>query len=205
LPTLKVGKESFTDCVPLVKGSHAAGRRGRDDAVGGTVASVTDVEACRELLRGLAVDRLAGRELRTSHLVEAALDALVAGVDAPSLPRLAGLECSAGEEADAVFTQVVCELGLELPEDATAARWQLVHGWLTAMVKGEMSPAVGGALVREVGELLGGPASLQEISHWSATLESWIPTDLTPRDVCEVPILEQAAELLAGPWPPHHP
>ncbi len=166
---------------------------------------MSEIEACRSALRELAIDRLAGRDVRTSHLVEAGLDAIVAGLDAPSLALLAGLESSAETAVDKAFTQVVDELRLELPADADAARWLLVHGWLTAMVKGELSPGAGGALVAEVGELLGSPSSLRGIARWSAMLDSWIPTDLTPRDVCEVPILEEAAELLNGPWPPSHP
>lgn len=168
---------------------------------------VTEIDACRCALRELAIGRLAGRDVRTSHLVEAGLDAIVAGLDTPSLPLLAGLESSAEAAVDKAFDQVVDELGIELPSDATAARWLLVHGWLTAMVRGDLSPAAGGALVSEVGELLGSPPSLRGIARWSAMLDSWIPTDLTPRDFCEVPILEEAAELLEGPWPPRsgHP
>ncbi|MEV6905430.1 hypothetical protein [Amycolatopsis sp. NPDC051071] len=168
---------------------------------------MTEIDGCRSTLRELAIGRLAGRDVRTSHLVEAGLDAIVAGLDAPSLALLAGLGCSAGDAVDKAFCQVIDELGLELPADATAARWLLIHGWLTAMVKGDLSPAAGGALVSEVGELLGSPAALRGITRWSAMLDSWIPTDLTPRDVCEVPILEESAELLEGPWPPRgcHP
>ncbi len=168
---------------------------------------MTEIDACRGALRELAIGRLAGRDVRTSHLVEAGLDAIVAGLDAPSLTLLAGLESSADDAVDKAFCQVVDELGLELPADPTAARWLLIHGWLTAMVKGELSPAAGGALVSEVGELLGSPSSLRGITRWSAMLDNWIPTDLTPRDVCEVPILEESAELLEGPWPPgpRHP
>jgi hypothetical protein len=168
---------------------------------------MTEIDECRSALRELAIGRLAGRDVRTSHLVEAGLDAIVAGLDAPSLGLLAGLE-SAGEDAvDKALHQVVDELGIELPADPTAARWLLIHGWLTAMVKGDLSPAVGGALISEVGELLGSPPSLRGITRWSAMLDNWIPTDLTPRDVCEVPILEESAELLEGPWPPspRHP
>ncbi|WP_181776815.1 hypothetical protein [Amycolatopsis pittospori] len=168
---------------------------------------MTEIDVCRGALRELAIDRLAGREVRTSHLVEAGLDAIVAGLDAPSLALLAGLEASEGDAVDKALDQVVDELGLELPADATAARWLLIHGWLTAMVKGDLSPAAGGALVGEVAALLGSPQALRGITRWSAMLDNWIPTDLTPRDVCEVPILEESAELLEGPWPPRprHP
>lgn len=163
---------------------------------------MTEIDACRDALRELAIGRLAGRDVRTSHLVEAGLDAIVAGLDVPSLALLAGLEASGEDAVDKALCQVVDELGLELPADPTAARWLLVHGWLTAMVEGDLSPAAGGALISEVGELLGSPASLRGITRWSAMLDNWIPTDLTPRDVCEVPILEESAELLEGPWPP---
>ncbi|WP_414943515.1 hypothetical protein [Amycolatopsis sp. cmx-11-32] len=168
---------------------------------------MTEIDACRSALRELAIGRLAGRDVRTSHLVEAGLDAIVAGLDVPSLALLAGLESSGEDAVDNALGQVVGELGLELPTDPTAARWLLIRGWLTAMVEGDLSPAAGGALVSEVGELLGSPASLRGIARWSAMLDNWIPTDLTPRDVCEVPILEEAAELLEGPWPPRrsHP
>ncbi len=168
---------------------------------------MTEIDLCRSTLRELAIDRLAGRDVRTSHLVEAGLDAIVAGLDAPSLGLLAGLGSSAGDAVDEAFGQVIDELGLELPADATAARWLLIHGWLIAMVEGDLTPAAGGALVSEVGELLGSPAELRGITRWSAMLDKWIPTDLTPRDVCEVPILEESAELLEGPWPPRrsHP
>ncbi|MEU3621377.1 hypothetical protein BS329_26455 [Amycolatopsis coloradensis] len=163
---------------------------------------MTEIDACRSALRELAIGRLAGRDVRTSHLVEAGLDAIVAGLDVPSVALLAGLESSGEDAIEKALGQVVDELGLELPADATAARWLLIHGWLTAMVEGTLSPAAGGALVSEVGELLGSPAPLRGITRWSAMLDNWIPTDLTPRDVCEVPILEESAELLEGPWPP---
>ncbi|MEV7549725.1 hypothetical protein AB0N89_08890 [Amycolatopsis sp. NPDC089917] len=168
---------------------------------------MTEIDACREALRELAIGRLAGRDVRSSHLVEAGLDAIVAGLDIPSLALLAGLGTSAEDAVEKAFDQVVDELGLELPADPTAARWLLVHGWLTAMVEGRLSPAAGGALVSEVGELLGSPLALRGITRWSAMLDSWIPTDLTPRDVCEVPILEESVVLLEGPWPPsrRHP
>ncbi|MEC3981429.1 hypothetical protein [Amycolatopsis sp. H20-H5] len=162
---------------------------------------MSDVDVSRQALLSLAVELLAGREVDPGRFIEAGLGAVVAGLDAPSLPLLAGADAA---QAPVLFERVVDELGLDqaLPPDAESARWVLVRGWLSAIVRGELRPGDGGVLVREMSGLLGEPGSLGMIVRWTTMLDTWITTDLTPRDVCEVPILEQARELLGGHWPP---
>ncbi|SEP49290.1 hypothetical protein [Amycolatopsis saalfeldensis] len=159
------------------------------------------MSSARGELAALAVDRLAGRAVYSGDLVDAGGRALVEGVDSPSLPELAGL---GRDDADApdVFARVVHELGIELPADATAARWQLLGESLGAMVRGEATPAKSSGPVVEFDRLLGYPGVLRELVRWFAMLDAWIPTDVTPVSFCEQQILEQARLVLAGPWPP---
>ncbi|MET7486685.1 hypothetical protein [Streptomyces sp. NPDC005538] len=65
----------------------------------------------------------------SDQLIQAGLDALLADVDSPSVPLLAGLARREEPDAPELFDQVVDELGLffEPPADPTAAKWALAH------------------------------------------------------------------------------
>jgi hypothetical protein len=156
----------------------------------------------RGALAALAVDRLAGLDVAAVDVVEAATKAVGEGLDAPSLPELAGLDHRNRQAVDAAFTHVVEELGIELPADATAAQWHRLGEHLAELVRGDVPFAQAVAAVRLLDGRLGRPAALVELRQWLAMLATWIPTDVTPVSYCEEQVLQQARTVLAGPWPP---
>ncbi|WP_432849105.1 hypothetical protein ACQPXB_00700 [Amycolatopsis sp. CA-161197] len=159
------------------------------------------MSSARGELAALAVDRLAGRTVLPDDLVAAAVRAVVAGLDSPTLPELAGLGHDDATAPD-LFAQVVAELGIEVPADAAAARWQLLGEALAVLARGDVSVKEGATAVWELDSRLDHPGALAEMRRWIAMLGSWIPTDVTPVSFCEDQILQQARELLAGTWPP---
>ncbi|MBB4687104.1 hypothetical protein [Amycolatopsis jiangsuensis] len=157
------------------------------------------MSSARGALAALAVDRLAGFDVPSRDLVAAGMRAVVEGLDSPTLPELAGSE---DRDAAGLFTRVVDELGIELPVDADAARWQLLGECLGAMVRGDVPLAEAAALFEELDARLGRPGVLAELRRWLAMLATWIPTDVTPVSFCEEQVRQLARQLLAGPWPP---
>ncbi|MET7990663.1 hypothetical protein ABZU76_07105 [Amycolatopsis sp. NPDC005232] len=159
------------------------------------------MSSARGELAALAADRLAGRAVLPDDLVVAAVRAVVAGLDSPTLPELAGL---GHDDATApnLFVQVVAELGIEVPADAAAARWQLLGEALAVLARGDVSVKAGATAVWELDARLDYPGAMDEMRRWIAMLDSWIPTDVTPVSFCEDQILQQARELLSGNWPP---
>ncbi|HWD05056.1 MAG TPA: hypothetical protein VG674_21680 [Amycolatopsis sp.] len=162
------------------------------------------MSSARGELAALAVDRLAGRTVLPDVLVAAAVRAVVEGLDSPTLPELAALSRD-DTTASELFALVVAELDLEVPADAAAARWQLLGEALAVLARGEVPVGKGAAAVGELDDRLGHPDALREMRSWIAMFDSWIPTDVTPVSFPEDQIRQQARELLAGPWPPHHP
>lgn len=63
-------------------------------------------------LSHIARERAFGRHVGSDRLIQAGLDALIAGVESSSLAMLAGLLRSEEPEAPALFDQVLEELGL---------------------------------------------------------------------------------------------
>ncbi|MEU4929506.1 hypothetical protein AB0G54_23770 [Streptomyces yokosukanensis] len=55
-------------------------------------------------------ERAFGRHVGSDRLIQAGLDALIAGIESPSLATLAGLLRSEEPEAPALFDQVIEEL-----------------------------------------------------------------------------------------------
>jgi hypothetical protein len=102
---------------------------------------MTEIEAL-EQLRTFAEEMAIGVEVSCDRVIQAGLDALLAGVESPSLALLAGLfhwEC---EEAGPLFDQVVAELGLTFhqPANETEARWALLRWWAARVVNGSPLP-----------------------------------------------------------------
>ncbi|MEU7041066.1 hypothetical protein AB0A77_08395 [Streptomyces varsoviensis] len=157
-----------------------------------------------EYLRMLALERLIGRRHFPHQLIEAGLTALVLDVDTESLPLLAGLLRAEHDSADALFDQVLTELGLpeSLPEDDTglpweAARWELVRWWLQLIVKKNLAPGAGGDVITYEGwDALAQPSSLQPLVD---TVDAYNSSQTAER---EQAIIAEAQRLLAGPWPP---
>ncbi|MFF6787532.1 hypothetical protein ACFY9C_00475 [Streptomyces filamentosus] len=94
----------------------------------------TTAQEAVDCIRMLALERLIGRRHRPEQLIEAGLTALVLDVETESLPLLAGLSRAEHGRANALFDQVLGELGLlrDLPVDVTdppweTARWELVR------------------------------------------------------------------------------
>ncbi|MFD7667426.1 hypothetical protein [Streptomyces sp. NPDC059788] len=103
-----------------------------------------------EYLRMLALERLIGRQHYPHQLIEAGLTALALDIESESLPLLAGLSRTEHERADALFDQVLAELGLlgVLPGDDTDIPWE-------AAGRGTRQQAI----VTEAERLLAGPWS----------------------------------------------
>jgi len=161
-----------------------------------------DMPSARDALATLAVGRLAGLDVVSGDLVAAAADAVAEGLEPPSMTLLAGLTGRDTVPVAEAFGQVIAELGIELPSDATAARWQLLSECLGEMVRGDVPLRAASARFRTLDRLLGRPSALGDLRRWLAMHAEWIPSDRTPIGFCEDQVLEQARTLLAGPWPP---
>ncbi|MFG2333989.1 hypothetical protein ACGFMM_30830 [Streptomyces sp. NPDC048604] len=163
-----------------------------------------------ECLRMLALERLIGRRHHPEQLIDAGLTALVLDVETESLPLLAGLTRAEREQADALFDQVLTELGLlkYLPADASdlpweAARWELVRWWLRLIVNGSLSPGSGGDLIAHEGwAALTRPQKLGPLVERTDAYNTWAATRRGDRGQLADAIVEEARRLLAGPWPP---
>ncbi|GGT73902.1 hypothetical protein [Streptomyces lateritius] len=171
-----------------------------------------DAQEAVEYLWMLALERLIGRRFRPEQLIEAGLTALMfdVGVDTESLPLLAGLLRTEHESADALFEQVLTELGLTegLPADDTdipgeAARWELVRWWLRLIVSGSMAPEDGGDVITYEGwGALGRPRSLRPFVDKVDAYNAWAALPRGAREPLADAIVAEATHLLSGPWPP---
>ncbi|HEY9375303.1 hypothetical protein [Streptomyces sp.] len=105
---------------------------------------MTEDEAI-ERLRELATERRAYGMAASDRCIQAGLDALLAGVDSPSLAQLAGLTRREEPEASDLFESVLDELGLRdgLPTTQAEAEWALVRRILTRIVDGTLDPVAG--------------------------------------------------------------
>ncbi|MGW6979197.1 hypothetical protein ACWGE1_07090 [Streptomyces sp. NPDC054932] len=169
-----------------------------------------DAHEAVEYLRMLALERRIGRRLRPEHLVEAGLAALAFDVGASSLPLLAGLLHTEHDRADALFDQVVTELGPTdgLPADDSgipgeAARWELVRWWLRLVVNGSLAPGAGGDIITYEGwRALGHPAALTPLVCKVDVYNASAEVRRRARGPLAGAIVAEAERLLAGPWPP---
>lgn len=95
---------------------------------------MTRDDALKQLSR-IARERAFGRQVGSDRLIQAGLDALVAGVESPSLGMLAGLLQSEESEAPELFDQVLEELGLSFhpPADPRAAKWAAAY-WIAGQI-----------------------------------------------------------------------
>ncbi|MCU7820342.1 hypothetical protein [Kitasatospora sp. DSM 101779] len=117
----------------------------------------TAAEAVREL-REIAHSWVDGRRVDPELLIEAALRALIAGVDTPSLLHLAALNRLEHDQASDLFGQVMEELGFGFhpPEDYWESRLALARWWATEIVGGWLDPLEGTVLIfHEVAEAYG--------------------------------------------------
>ncbi|GGU93110.1 hypothetical protein GCM10010260_29930 [Streptomyces filipinensis] len=112
-----------------------------------------DAVVATSLMRMAAADLSMSPWQRPSdaYLVQLGLDALVAGIEAPSLPLLAGLGRGEHAQAREMFDLVLEELGL-LPltsEDLAKARWTAARWWAVQIVARQLDPLHGAKLICE--------------------------------------------------------
>lgn len=138
----------------------------RDDDVGAR-QSMDSIVAI-SLLRMAAADLSMAPCQRPSdaYLVQLGLDALMADIEAPSLPLLAGLARGEYPQAREMFDLVLEELGL-LPltsEDLTKARWTAARWWAGQIVAHQLDSIDGAKLIfEEAAAELDYPNALQPI------------------------------------------
>ncbi|MER7516460.1 hypothetical protein [Streptomyces sp. NPDC126499] len=127
-------------------------------------------------LHHLAKERAFGRHVGSDRLVQAGLDALLAGVSSPSLALLAGLTRSEEPDAPPLFDLVLEELGLSFraPDDPRAALWAEVTWVAEQIVDGTLDPAAGADLIwAELSDRLGHPEALGELVDRGRHLACW--------------------------------
>jgi hypothetical protein len=110
-----------------------------------------DAAVVISLMRMAAADRELAPWQRSSddRLVRLGVDALLAGVEAPSLPGLAGLARNEYRDAPELFDQVLAELRLLplLAGDIAKARWTAAIWWARQIVADELDPLRGARLI----------------------------------------------------------
>ncbi|MEU4115255.1 hypothetical protein AB0F71_12260 [Kitasatospora sp. NPDC028055] len=174
--------------------------------------AVTAREAV-EHLRMLALERLIGRRVDEDQLVRTGLTAEALGVEAPSLPLLAGLPYGDRGRAPELFDRVLAELGLTagLPGKDTghpweAARRELVHWWLRLIVNGGTAPTVGAEVIAHGGwGALGRPRALWPLVTLDVGCDGPTGERIRTFEELGAAIVAEAERLLAGPWSPHGP
>ncbi|GAA4887186.1 hypothetical protein GCM10023237_00340 [Streptomyces coeruleoprunus] len=126
--------------------------------------------------RHIARERAFGRHVGSDRLIQAGLDALIAGVESPSLAMLAGLLRSEEPDAPELFDQVLEELGLLFrpPADPRAAKWAMAY-WIAGQIAdGSLDPAAGTHLIwADIAYDLGRPEELEPLVHCAHNLDGW--------------------------------
>ncbi|GGW72437.1 hypothetical protein [Streptomyces xantholiticus] len=127
-------------------------------------------------LSDIARQRAFGRHVGSDRLIQAGLDALVAGVESPSLAMLAGLLRSEEPEAPELFDQVLEELGLLFhpPADPRAAKWAAAYWTASQIADGSLDPATGTHHIwSDIAYDLGYPEELEPLVHCAHNLAGW--------------------------------
>jgi len=160
----------------------------------------------RNDLRVLAIREALYEEIVGADvLIATALNALLDGVDSPSLPLLAGLTRREEGDAHDLFNAVVNELNIAPPTPAKTApeRWNLVRWLCQALVDGELKPEYAGRLIWWEGwDELGYPESLRPLVGQVSEWDDWTPSWTIDRHQIGQLIVDEAKKLLDGPWPP---
>ncbi|MFP8884700.1 MULTISPECIES: hypothetical protein [Streptomyces] len=159
---------------------------------------VTKAQALKQL-RTLAQARALGRHVGSDRLIQAAVDALLADVDSPSLPLLAGLGRREEHCARELFDHVEDELGIgfEAPADPTAAKWALAYWLADQVVDGSLDPAVGADLIwAEVAMDLDYPEELRPVVMCAIRLADWDESWGTSLEQLKEEALRAARELV---------
>ncbi|MFB7368444.1 hypothetical protein ACFC0D_01135 [Streptomyces sp. NPDC056222] len=175
---------------------------------GNVLATATDEEtemnhddALQQLSR-IAHERAFGRQVGSDRLIQAGLDALMAGVESPSLAMLAGLLRSEEPEAPALFDQVLEELGLlfQPPADPRAAKWAMAYWIAGQIVDGSLDPATGAHLIwADVAYDLDYPEDLQPLVSCALTLDDWDESWDVSVEALKNEAIDAAEQLLIKP------
>lgn len=129
---------------------------------------------------------MATGSLTSEALPEIATDALVCGLDSPSLRMLAGQPPTDVRDSTDLFRAALDELGIDLP-DAETAHWALVRQTLSGVVAGLTNPGRGASElwpayqhVRDSGDLrifIGLDSQLEDHPEDRAEIESQITAE----------------------------
>lgn len=168
---------------------------------------MTRDEALAQLHR-LAQARAFDRHVGSDRLIQAGLDALLADVDSPSIPVLAGLIRSEENDAPELFDQAIDELGLAFhaPADPVAARWALAYWLAEQIADGSLAPAAGAQLIyTEAAMELRHPGALEPIVHCALMLDDWNEAWTVSRESLEDDALQAAHDLLCNRPPEPQP
>lgn len=151
-------------------------------------------------LSHIARERAFGRHVGSDRLIEAGLNALMAGVESPSLAMLAGLLRSEEPEAPALFNQVLEELGLLFhpPADPRAAKWAMAY-WIAGQIAdGSLDPTAGTHLIwTDIAYDLGYPEQLEPLLHCAHNLDGWEESWGVPFEELNGEAIEAAKQFLS--------
>ncbi|GAA2344819.1 hypothetical protein SVIO_000230 [Streptomyces violaceusniger] len=137
--------------------------------------AMTRDDALKQLSH-IARERAFGRHVGSDRLIQAGLDALIAGVESPSLAMLAGLLRSEEPEAPQLFDEVLDELGLLFhpPADPRAAKWAMAYWVAGQIADGSLDPSVGTHHIwADIAYDLGYPIELEPLVHCAHNLDGW--------------------------------
>ncbi|MFE0463523.1 hypothetical protein ACFW1A_30155 [Kitasatospora sp. NPDC058965] len=151
-------------------------------------------------LRWLAIERASGRHTGSDRLIAVGLDALLSGVDSPSLPLLAGLGRAEEPEAPELFAKVLEELDLvpDLPTDHEQALWAMARWWVRLIVSGKLDPLTGADLIWwRVAMELDYPEELQELVDGAINGDDWNENWGIPLEQIKSDIVRAAHALVA--------
>ncbi|MFE0133074.1 hypothetical protein ACFWY6_16100 [Streptomyces sp. NPDC059037] len=160
---------------------------------------MTHDEAIKQLSH-LARARAFGRHVGSDRLIQAGLDALIAGVESPSLAMLAGLLRGEEPEAPELFGQVLEELGLAFhpPADPRAAKWAMAHWIADQIADGSLDPATGTHLIwADIAYDLGYPEDLEPLVHCAHNLDGWEESWSVSREELSREAVEAANQSLS--------
>ncbi|MFJ2774901.1 hypothetical protein [Streptomyces sp. NPDC087300] len=167
---------------------------------------MTHDEALKQLSH-IARERAFGRHVGSDRLIQAGVDALIAGVESPSLAMLAGLLRSEEPEAPELFDHVLEELGLAFhpPAEPRAAKWAMAY-WIAGQIAdGSLDPATGTHLIwADVAYDLGYPEELEPLVHCAINLDGWEESWGVSRERLSQEAVEAANQFLSN-RPEHCP
>jgi hypothetical protein len=158
-----------------------------------------DGDGALDRLRLLVQSQAFGWHVGADRMIQAALDALLAEVEAPSLPLLAGLGRGEEHEARDLFNSLTEELGIhfEAPADRTAFRWAHAYWLAEQIVDGSLDPGWGADLIwMEAASPLDYPEELQQVVEHAIHLDDWDESRPVSKEQLREGALQAARELV---------